>query len=111
VDLQTIIGEVQTIKTGCKINLEVQTNLPITLKIETKMDKGSNSYKNATCWYCNSTGLLQTRCFKRIADQKPFVTKNNTVFLINGADVIPERGITLEEILQILQIRICSKGL
>jgi hypothetical protein len=33
------------------------------------------------------------------------------VFLINGADVIPERGITLEEILQILQIRICSKGL
>jgi hypothetical protein len=111
VDLQTIIGEVQTIKTGCKINLEVQTNLPITLTIETKMDKGSNSYKNATCWYCNSTGLLQTRCFKRIADQKPFVTKNNTVFLINGADVISERGITLEEILQILQIRICSKGL
>jgi hypothetical protein len=52
VDLQTIIGEVQTIETGCKINLEVQTNLPITLKIGTKMEKGSNSYKNATCWYC-----------------------------------------------------------
>jgi hypothetical protein len=38
VDLQTIIGEVQTIKTGRKINLEVQTNLPITMEIETKME-------------------------------------------------------------------------
>jgi hypothetical protein len=61
-------------------------------------NKGSNSYKNATCWYCKNTGHLQTRCFKRIADRKPLVTKNNKVFLINGADVIPERGITSEEI-------------
>ena len=61
-------------------------------------NKGSNSYKNATCWYCKNNGHLQTRCFKRIADRKPLVTKNNKVFLINGADVIPERGITSEEI-------------
>ncbi len=38
VNLQTIIGEVQTIKTGRKINLEVQTNLPITMEIKTKME-------------------------------------------------------------------------
>jgi hypothetical protein len=45
-----------------------------------------------------NTGHLQTRCFKRIADRKPLVTKNNKVFLFNGADVIPERGMTSEEI-------------
>ena len=59
---------------------------------------GSNSQRQVICWFCNVPGHIQTKCRNRIAAKSPLVNKQNKVFTINGKSIIPENGMSKQEV-------------
>ena len=65
---------------------------------QTQHSNGANSLKNIKCWFCKKLGHVQTKCFTRLKANAPLVNRNNKTFIVNGNEIVPESGISHDEV-------------